>query len=537
MFKRLMRSPAVRRRTSWVIAFVLLVPFILFFHASGRVPVKGPGGTAGIIFGKRIPWETFQEHRLWIRHRLEAQLGNRVPENLLGALLTSAAWDRLILLEEASRRRFRVDDRELASFIQGMAEFQEDGRFLPDRYHRILLAVGMNPQSFEERLRDDLRIQQLVTSIRASVSVTDDDVRAAYREAHETLKACVILMDPTAWTQSVSATLTEDELRERYTASPDEVRMPEQLVIEYAGASRQSLAESLRLSEQDVKTFYEDHRDRFATSDGAMPPFEAVQEEVRQALNDERVQKRLSDLALDLQDDVEAKRPFPEILAARALAPRTVGPVRVDTLEAVEGLDPTAFQDVAALREGEMSGVLQTSGGVYLARVTQRIPAKLPPFEEVREQIKGRLIQERARSAARQASEALLTKLKEQRVAGLRFEEAVLIDDAPLTYPSPFTRSQPIDAIGRVPALNEAAFRAPLGGLTDVIETPRGFVMLRPEERIPADESNVAEAQSAIREELLTKHQATRLDEWLNELRSRAKLQNFTNAPPAESGT
>ena len=40
--------------------------------------------------------------------------------------------------------------------------------------------------------------------------------------------------------------------------------------------------------------------------------------------------------------------------------------------------------------------------------------------------------------------------------------------------------------MGAVSAVNEAAFRTPLGSLTDPIDTPKGLVILRPDERLPA---------------------------------------------------
>ena len=161
MFKRLIKSQALRRRTSWIVAAVLILPFVLFFHATGQAPPRGPGGTAGELFGKPVPWEVFEDERRWVQRHLENQLGD-IPETFR-QMFTQAAWDRLVLLEEARRARLAVPDEELAASIRRIPEFQEEGRFLPDRYHLLLRASGLTPQTFETRLRKDLLIERLIS--------------------------------------------------------------------------------------------------------------------------------------------------------------------------------------------------------------------------------------------------------------------------------------------------------------------------------------------------------------------------------------
>src|SRR3989338_1635878 len=101
MFKRLIRSETFRQRTVWVVAAVLILPFILFFSSS--TPVNGPGADeAGRLFGRPVPWDAFRQQRVWVRRQLPEELD--LPEETL----TQATWERLMLLAEAKRRRVRV---------------------------------------------------------------------------------------------------------------------------------------------------------------------------------------------------------------------------------------------------------------------------------------------------------------------------------------------------------------------------------------------------------------------------------------------
>lgn len=525
MFKRLIKSKTMRQRTSWMIAGILILPFILFFHATGRTPIKGAGGTAGVVFGRQIPWETFQQQQMWVRRQWENRFGD-IPEAIEG-LLTQATWDRLILLEEAKRRRLRVDDRELAAFIERLPVFQEQGRFLPERYHRFLRATGMSPQQFEALLRYDLLIERLVGTIRTSVTVSEEEIRAAYEQAHARLTASLIVIEPSAFSAQVDAALTDQEVQAQYDAHPEEVRTPEQIVVEYAGATHDELSAPVRLTDEDLKTFYEDHREEFGKDDGATKPLGAVRDVVRQHAIEARVHKQLTALALDLQEDLEAKLPFDQIVKTRALTAHTAGPFPVHDLFVPNGPEPAILQAAAGLAEGQVSDLIKTDQGVYLARVTQRIAPRTPPFEEVRASVRQRLVQMKARATAKTTAEALHRRLEEQLASGVRFEEAVATSQTPVRRVS-FTRTDPIEPIGQASTVNETAFATSLGTITEVLETPQGFVILRPEEHsLPSDASQFAKEHDSLREETLKRKQAMVFEQRLKDLRARAKLQNF----------
>ena len=527
MFKRLIVSKTIRQRVSWVIAAVLILPFILFFHATGRAPTRGQGGTAGMLFGQDIPWEMFQVHRLWVQRQWENRLGD-VPETF-ASFLTQATWDRLTFLEEAKRRRLRVDDTALAAVIAKSPAFQEHGRFLPERYTRYLRAVNMGASTFEALLRDDLLVQQLIEQVKTPVSVSDQDVRQAYQHKYERLRALLFWFDPASFTTQVAAAVTEADVRAFYDAHAETFRVPEQIVFEYAGASRQALAPLVTVKDEDLEAFYGDHTDRFKQEDGTIKPLTDVRERVREQAVEERVQKQLTVLGLDLQDDLDAKRAFDEMVKTRALTRQTAGPIAIGGVPLPEGVEPRLIQEVAKLREGQLSGVIQTDNGVYVARATQRIPSRIPPLEEVREHARRQLIEERTRAAAQTAAKAFHASLKEQLAKGVRFEEAMLaLKHAPATTVS-FAHAEPIEPLGMVSVVNDTAFQTPLGTLTGVLDTPHGFVVLRPEARLPADPAGFDAEASTLRQETLTQRQSETLEKWLKSLRTRAKLQSFVD--------
>ena len=513
----------LRNRAIWILILLLVPSFVLFFHSNPG----GQGGSAGKIFGQSVLSETIRTRRAWAHSKLGPEV-SKLPSGFLEPLLEQQVWRELLLLTEAKRQRLRVTDAQVAELIQKVPAFQKNGTFQPDYYRNYLRAIGTTPQHFEGLLREDLLIDRLVSSVKQAVTVTDADVTAAYDTAYERLRGTLIVFDPASYTTEVTAALTEEAIRAEYEAHPEAVRVPEQVAVDYAGMTKEELGAHQAPTDEELTAHYQEHQAEWTKEDGSPKPLEEVKDHVRQQVVAASVRKQLTALALDLEEDVKAKRSFEEIVTARALTRHAAGPLSIDNPLAPGAPEPALLEAVKTLAEGEMSGVVETDLGVYVARVTQRISPRVPPLEEVREPIRERLITVRSREAAKRAAEEFLATLKERRAAGLRVEEILLTAGGPVPTPVTFTRKGPIDPLGEVAAINEAAFTIPLGELTNVLEAPTGFVILRAEERLPADPAKFAALNATVREETLTQKQNERFQEWFKALEARAKVQKVS---------
>ena len=297
----------LRKRVVWILVALLVPSFILFFHAT-RQQFKEPGGTAGVIFGTRIPWDTFDEHRFWVRRQLASTLSD--TPDLLEPMVAHTTWERLMLLEEARHRHLRLDAGAVAHLIRRIPAFQEQGRFVPARYFQYLSASGMNPRRFEELLRDDLLIARLVDTVKAGVTVSDDEVRQALQRREERLTGTLFLFEPATFREAAAGTITDADLRAEYDAHPEAVRIPAQIIVDTAGALREAIARSVQVTDEEAKTFSLDHPERFTTPDGKARPFEEIREDARRQAAEARVRKQLTGIRLDLQEDLEAHTPF-----------------------------------------------------------------------------------------------------------------------------------------------------------------------------------------------------------------------------------
>jgi hypothetical protein len=153
------------------------------------------------------------------------------------------------------------------------------------------------------------------------------------------------------------------------------------------------------------------------------------------------------------------------------------------------------------------------------------------PFEQVRDQIRARLAQERTREAAQLQAHELRAKLLGKRQEGLTADEAYLVLGLSPQRPAPCTRSGPIEGLADSGELAKTLAAAPPGQFSDVVPILGGWAFGFVEERLPVDAAIFAAEQDAFRETLLETRRQERLTAWLDELRERARLKSYLETP------
>ena len=532
-----MKSKALRARTSWLLAIVLIPPFIFFLFSSS--PVSGRrADVAGTLFGKPVPLDRYRTHYQLTRRQWAAQFAGPdgrpmvIPDSL-EPLLAQTVWDRLLLIEEAKARRLRITDQELAEVIRRTPSFQVDGRFQPERYEQFVAAMGLRPPAYEDLVREQLLIDRLVDHAKQDVLVTDADVKAEFIKANERLVAPLVVIQAQDFEEVARQTVTDEEARADYDAHPEHVQHPAQVTFRYAGLSREEAGRSVTIADAQIAQYYDAHRADFTQGD-SVRPLEAAREEIRARLAERPIARRLSGLALDLQDALKAGgATFDQLVSAHGLATGTAGPVAVGDLTAPGLPDPAVASAAFALETGKLSEVIEGPTGVYLVQVTERTAPETPPFDAVREVIRQRLGQARAGGLAHERADALRLELMKRLAGGEAFEQLAETLTLDVQQPMPFTRTEPVGGFPQAPGLNAAAFEVVRGEVSRTVETDHGYVLAVPRECQPPDDTKFSEQREPLRQRLLEERQNAAFEEWLKVLRERANVQSFLEAKEA----
>jgi len=534
MFRQLLREKRHQTVVMWLLTLSVILPMIVFFNGgAGRRAERGPGGSAGVIFGRKIPWETFEQERRLVRRSLETSLGGgQALPQMFEPFVQQQAWDRLILRDEA-KRRIRLSDDEVARYIQQQDVFRVNGRFDRQHYYRFLSGIGQTPQNFEEQIRDDLRIQKLIDRVKVDVAVTDEDVRSAYATDHEQLRTELLLVTPSDLEPQIRLTLSDDELRAYYASHPDTVRTPEKRTIEYVGWSQQELiAQAPAPSDDKLTAYLASHPDNFKQTDGTAPPLDAVRERVKHKVLEEHAAKQLKSFELDLQEDIDEGRTLEQISADRKRPIQRVGPVDRSSPPTPNGPTGSMVNEAFDVVIGRTTKVLSEPEGVFVLRPTDETPSTVPPFEQVHERVARLLTAERAKEAARDRATHLHDELATLQRQGLAFDKACAVVGVTPQRPSPFTHEGPQDVVGYASSTFAPLFDLPPGTMSDALDTPTGHVIAFVVEHVPYDPAAFEKDKATFRTTVLERKQRERIEAWLGSLRQSAHLQSFIETPP-----
>lgn len=534
MFKQIATSKAFQQRARWIFLLLtaaIILPMVLFFSSAGNGAGPG-GGAAGVIFGRKIPADAFNREYAMVRRSFETRLGSMSGDQF-EPFLQEQTWTRLILKEEA-RRRVKIRNEEVARYLEEQPTFQQQGRFAPDLYYRYLRAIGVSPSTFEERIRDDLRIQQLVQRVNQEVDVTEPELVEAYARDSSPIDATLIVIEPSSLTAQIRPTLTEHDIQDYYYTHLDQFAVAPRRTYEYLGVTYDdALASRPPPSDVEIWSYYGQHAGELKRADGSASPLEEVRGTIVQRLRDTQARKQLTDTKLNVEEDLEQGLRFEEIALARGIPIRTIGPDAAAPGVA-NGPDAAMLRDAERLALGHPSAVHQGAEGVFVVRAVEETPARLPALEEVRAQVESAAGAERSREAARARAEQLRGELAALRQAGLRFEEAVLVLGAPTQHPDPFTKRTAPAPLSESSEALDALMRAQAGALSGVLQTPSAAVIAYAHERLPYDQAQFEQDRKTVQTTLLEAKQREHLEQWLASLRERAGFKSLLPQQPQQ---
>src|SRR5881397_3723262 len=245
---------------------------------------------------------------------------------------------------------------------------------------------------------------------------------------------------------------------------------------------------------------------------GGVKPLEAVHDEIADSLKQQRSLALARKQAEEDRRKIARGTPFAEALAGRTIeeTPPFAKGAEVPGVERAPGFAESAF----ALREGEVSDLIESPDAIYLLAPFAYSEAHAPPLDEVRERL--------AADARRERGEKLLARAKEIGLDQAAAEAGVRVEET-----GPFERVDAIPTLGRLADLTADAFtltpEAPLA--PKVYRTGGDAVVAALRARTPADMAGFEGAKEKLRETLQRqKHEAV-LTAYMSYLKERAQRE------------
>ena len=248
-----------------------------------------------------------------------------------------------------------------------------------------------------------------------------------------------------------------------------------------------------------------------------------IEEKLRKKYAIRLARKRMAEFhrLLKETDDTERLKKEAERLG---ITFRVTGHMDVHTGDA-EVLGNDALKDAAfRLPKGGVSGIVDAGKSFYVLKVVDRIDAHLPPFEEIKEQVRKDYIEDAAWRLAKKRAEEVLkdamagTDIKElARKEGLKIENTVFFS----------MRDGIIPDLGLFVARRQALFtlKKELPLYPEVVKHRDGFYIfwLR-DSREPSKEA-FEKVKDRLRNALIMEKRREKFSQWISELREKADIE------------
>jgi len=407
------------RRLMLLLLLVLVFPSFVFFGIESYSRFMDSSHDAAKVDGRTI---TVQEVDNVVRdqsERMRQMLGNNYdPRMFEGASARQAVLDQLIqqhvISDATQKKHLTVSDAQVLAAIQGIPAIAQlrtaDGKFDEKAYVQLLAAQGMTPDQLDARMRFELATQQLGGAVGTTAFVPKSllDRLIAIRDQQRDVQAIVI--KPADFTAKVTPDAAA--LKAYYESHLASYTMPEQAKVEYVVLSGEALAANQAVTPEELKSYYDSNIQRFRTEEQrrASHILIAAPKDGKEA--DRKAAKEKAEKLLeDLRKHPET---FAEVAKKNSQDPGSAEKGG-DLGFMGRGALVKPFEDAMyALKEGQISDVVETDYGYHIIKLTGIEPAKTQPLDAVRPELEAELKKQLAAKKYAEQADAFGNMVYEQ---------------------------------------------------------------------------------------------------------------------------
>jgi peptidyl-prolyl cis-trans isomerase D len=393
---------------------LITLPFAFFGvdYYFNRGDSVRPVATVG---GDKISQQEFDDLLRDQQQRMRQALGANFDPAILESPETRYAMlEQLVnqrLLEQRARAdRFRVSDTQLQQFIAGLPPFQEDGKFSADRYRQVLAAQGMSPLMFEQRVRGELVLSPLQDPIVNGSIAAHTSVERYLALLEQKREVAVAPIAAESFEKSVK--VSDADVKSFYDRNPTAFQTPEVAKIEYLLLNQDAIAAQVKVDPAELRQAYDANAKQYTTSEERQASHILIAVKPDASDADKAAAKQKATALL------ESARARPDSFAQLAKANSQ------DTGSAAQGgelgsfargamLKP--FEDaVFAAKVGDIVGPVQTDFGFHVIKVTGVTPSHVQGFDEVKGRIEAELKRQKAAQKFASAADQFQNLVYEQ---------------------------------------------------------------------------------------------------------------------------
>ncbi|MCA8065253.1 SurA N-terminal domain-containing protein [Burkholderia sp. AU38729] len=321
-----------------------------------------------------------------------------------------------VLADETQRLHLTASDNAVRDALMSdpmIASLKKpDGSIDVERYAQLLSFQGMTPEQYQERVRYSLSLQQIPASI-VSTAFTPKSLAQRLSElAAQQREVQALVLKTSDFAAKVQP--TDAQLAAYYDAHKQSFATPETATIQYLVYSPAAAAAGAQPTEADIKKFYDDNPTHFRTEAQVRVSHIFIAAPGNASAADKAAAKtKAEQLLADVKAHPDQFAQIAQKSSQDAPSAAKGGDLGFITRGSTAG--GKAFDDAAfALKQGDVSGVVQSDLGFHILKATEVKPAAVKPFADVKDQIAVDLKQQYASKAFTDNAEGFTSTVYEK---------------------------------------------------------------------------------------------------------------------------
>ncbi|MCK5306415.1 MAG: peptidyl-prolyl cis-trans isomerase [Candidatus Omnitrophica bacterium] len=523
----------------WAICIIIIVTFVFFGISSGPPRNSSQPKYAGTLFGKKVAFDDFVKSYRACQHQAALLYGKDLPKVIDMLNLEEQAWQRLLLLREAKKRKIRVADKEVVERI--ILLFGENGK-VNEEWYKIVLERSFNttPRAFEEETRQGLQIGKLVQVISAGITLSGEELLNQYKNENEKVKAGYVLIEPAIFIDAVTA--DEEKIEGFYQKNKELFKTQPGVNVEYIAVTTQHTQGDAEISEVEIESYYQSNKESFKIKPGdentedaennengsevTYKPLKEVEAEIKNTL----LHKKAKDLALDIADEIEQDiiggAGFKEAAQKHSVEIKETGFFSGTESIPEIGWNYQFLTTALELKKEEISNLVELPAGYCLIKLKEKKDSYIPSYDEIKEDAKKAYINKQALLLAEESAKEYRKKIGEAVKAGKGFKEAAAALSLNIEETDFFSRNDYIKGIGKSPGFIQSAFNLKIADISSIIRVAKGYCILTPQELKPIDEEQYQKDKEEFQEKALQAKKMEVYQIWFEDLLKQANIQS-----------
>ena len=502
-----------RHARSWLIKVALggiIIVFIFWYgwSGTGSQTKNYAASVNGTEISGVLVENIYRSEVEKLRLRFKGALSNKLLDQMdLKKKVLNSLVDQVLLTQEAQRLGMFVTTQDLVDHIRSNPLFQRNGVFDERIYMAYLESIKLTPAVYEDVLRQQLLATQLARLLTDGVKTDPEEIKRLWHFQNDKLVLSVLRIKP-AQEKSV---VDPGTLESYYKKHQSQYEIPPTVRVDYVLISWRDVAKKLSVKDDEIKTYYDMHPKQFLTP-------ERIQ--VRQILvkippgADQKVKEEALKKAQALLAQIKGGEPF-EKVAAESSQDKASASKGGELGFLSRGTMDSAFEKAAfSLKVGEVSQPVLTKNGYHLIQVEQKLPQKQLALAEVKDKIRKKILEERARRSLDQVvdrfyeqvyrSEDLKDNAKE---FGFEMKDSGLI-----------AKGGAFPGVGSDASVVDEAFLLKTGEISKLLKTGDDYLVMKLIEKNNARVPTLEEVRKSVEQDYLKKQAMDRAKKQADEI-------------------